>query len=204
MIISEPYIVSSEVAPYIKIYSDKHFYLQSNGILYEEAIIESEEQIKDFIETNIAIPAPIANDFFISSVLVGENKNITQKQILEGRKILSKALDSLSDDEAYKVKFLFEEWDHKTIYKVGQRIVYNNTLYNVIKASQFNINPDFYPDYFEKVSCPIDLVEEWNELNRQTYNLHDRVRVGEYVYESLIDNNSWSPREFPAGWKIVE
>lgn len=36
------------------------------------------------------------------------------------------------------------------------------------------------------------------------YNIGDRVIFEEQVWESLIDGNTWSPTEYPAGWKIVE
>ena len=32
----------------------------------------------------------------------------------------------------------------------------------------------------------------------------DKVRYNGKVYESLIDNNVWSPIGYPQGWKEVE
>ena len=37
-----------------------------------------------------------------------------------------------------------------------------------------------------------------------TYRTGDRVTYNGTVYESLIDNNSYSPDEYPQGWKAVE
>lgn len=36
------------------------------------------------------------------------------------------------------------------------------------------------------------------------YNTGDRVRFEGLVYESTIDGNTWSPAEYPAGWKLIE
>lgn len=38
----------------------------------------------------------------------------------------------------------------------------------------------------------------------RNYSTGDRVRFGGQVYESLIDNNVWSPLDYPQGWKLVE
>ena len=35
------------------------------------------------------------------------------------------------------------------------------------------------------------------------YNKGAQVRFNGDVYESVIDNNSWSPTEYPAGWKLI-
>ena len=35
------------------------------------------------------------------------------------------------------------------------------------------------------------------------YMMNDQVMFNEAIYTSLIDNNSWSPADYPAGWEIV-
>ena len=30
------------------------------------------------------------------------------------------------------------------------------------------------------------------------------IKYGEHIFESLIDNNSWSPEIFPNAWKITQ
>jgi hypothetical protein len=38
------------------------------------------------------------------------------------------------------------------------------------------------------------------------YKKGDRVhfpKISDPIYESLIDNNSWSPNEYSAGWKKI-
>lgn len=40
--------------------------------------------------------------------------------------------------------------------------------------------------------------------DHDAYSTGDRVLFEGHVYESLIDNNVWSPRDYPQGWKIVE
>ena len=38
----------------------------------------------------------------------------------------------------------------------------------------------------------------------QTYNIGNKVIYEGNIYESLIDNNVWSPAEYPAGWSKIE
>lgn len=40
--------------------------------------------------------------------------------------------------------------------------------------------------------------------SHDTYRTGDRVTYNSKVYESLVDNNSYSPDEYPQGWKVVE
>ena len=35
------------------------------------------------------------------------------------------------------------------------------------------------------------------------YNKGDKVSFNGQDYESLIDGNSWSPSDYPAGWKVI-
>ena len=45
------------------------------------------------------------------------------------------------------------------------------------------------------------LLEQPDSTN--PYKKGDRVRFNGKVYESLIDNNVWSPSAYPAGWREV-
>lgn len=203
MIIKEQDFIAVDGTPLFKIYSDQHFFLQAKGVLYQEVTVR-ENEIKDFIETNIAIPEPIANETFVYQTLIGNYQNITQKQIKEAKIILNKALKTLTDEEAYKVKFLFEEWEYEKDYKEGDRVLYHNELYNVIQTPPIKLNPELHTTYYQKVHRPAELIEEWNNSNEKIYNIGDRTRIGNYIYESLIDNNIWAPRDFPAAWKLID
>lgn len=202
MIVREQDFIAVDGTPLFKIYSDKHFFLQSKGTFYQEVIVR-EDEIENFVETNIAIPEPIADEIFVYQTLIGAYRNITQKQIKEAKIILNKALKTLEDEEAYKVKFLFDEWEYEKDYTKGDRVLYNNELYNVIQTPPMKLNPEIHTAYYQKVHRPADLVEEWDDLNKKIYNIGDRTRIGEHIYESLINNNIWAPRDFPDVWKLI-
>lgn len=43
--------------------------------------------------------------------------------------IMKNNLNSLSDDDAYEVRYLYDEWCPNTLYKVGDRILCDDNLY---------------------------------------------------------------------------
>lgn len=84
---------------------------------------------------------------------------------------------------------------------------YNGVLYSVLQAhtSQDTWQPDVAVSLFAKVLVPDpDTVPEWEQPgSTNPYMKGDRVLFEGTVYESLIDNNVWSPTAYPAGWKAV-
>ena len=44
---------------------------------------------------------------------------------------------------------------------------------------------------------------KYNQGAYKSYYEGDKVKFEGKVYESLIDNNVWSPADYPAGWKEV-
>lgn len=89
----------------------------------------------------------------------------------------------------------------------GEELVYEDATYEVIQGhnAQFGWEPDITPALFRRKADPGD---EWPEFVHPT-GAHDAYHKGDKVtfegehYISLIDNNSWSPSEYPAGWEIV-
>lgn len=52
---------------------------------------------------------------------------------------------------------------------------------------------------------PTDTIKDFVQPTgaHDTYAKGDKVRFNGKVYESLIDNNTYSPSEYPAGWKEI-
>ena len=52
---------------------------------------------------------------------------------------------------------------------------------------------------------PAETVDDFKQPDgaHNAYNTGDRARYNGIVYESLIDNNVWSPEAYPQGWKVV-
>ena len=117
--------------------------------------------------------------------------------------------ENLTDAQALQVPMLFDEFDGRGVdYSVGKKVVYKGVLYKVIQAhtSQAEWTPVAAPSLFAKViNETIDgSIPEFEQPDSTNpYMKGDRVIFNGKVYESLIDNNVYSPEAYPAGWKEV-
>ena len=138
-------------------------------------------------------------------------KPLTKEEQLENQRNLALTFfaETLSDAQALQVPMLFDEFDGNGVaYEVGKRVLYNDILYKVIQAhtSQAEWTPVAAPSLFAKViNETIDgSIPEFEQPDSTNpYMKGDRVIFNGKVYESLIDNNVYSPEAYPAGWKEI-
>lgn len=138
-------------------------------------------------------------------------KPLTKEEQLENQRKLALTFfaETLSDAQALQVPMLFDEFDGNGVaYEVGKRVLYNDILYKVIQAhtSQAEWTPVAAPSLFAKViNETIDgSIPEFEQPDSTNpYMKGDRVLFNGKVYESLIDNNVYSPEAYPAGWKEI-
>lgn len=112
----------------------------------------------------------------------------------------------LTDEQALEAKMIYPMFKPGIAVTVGQRYVDAvGDLYNVSQAhtTQADWQPSATPALFTKVS-----LDEWPLFVHPTgaqdvYNLGDKVTFNGQHYTSLINNNSWSPAEYPAGWQAA-
>ena len=138
-------------------------------------------------------------------------KPLTKEEQLENQRNLALTFfaETLSDAQALQVPMLFDEFDGNGVaYEVGKRIVFEGVLYKVIQAhtSQAEWTPIAAPSLFAKViNETIDgSIPEFEQPDSTNpYMKGDRVLFNGKVYESLIDNNVYSPEAYPAGWKEI-
>ena len=124
-------------------------------------------------------------------------------------KCLKMFAETLSDEQALKVPLIFDEFEVGKGYEVGKRILYQDVLYKVITShtSQETWTPDVSPSLFAPIiNETIDgSIPEWKQPDAtNAYMTGDRVIFEEKEYESLVDNNVWSPSANPSGWQLVE
>ena len=121
---------------------------------------------------------------------------------------IEKNAATMDDEEAVEYSELFPTWSGDGIsYAVGDRVLHRGTLYKCLIAnrSQEDWNPDAAPSLWAKVLIPDpEFVPDWEQPDSTNpYMTGDLVRFEGSVYESLIDNNIWSPAAYPAGWKFI-
>ena len=121
-------------------------------------------------------------------------------------------LPDLTDEQALEMPLLFPKWQAGKEYVVGDRVLYLGTLYKVIQAhtSQQGWEPDITPSLFAKNLIVKDDdgeqvdIPEWEQPgSTNPYMKGDKVKFEGKIYQSLIDQNVWSPAAYPQGWEEV-
>ena len=118
--------------------------------------------------------------------------------------------NQVTDDiVALSIQEFYDIWEVGISYPVGRYITHNDILYKVLTehTSQAEWTPDVSPSLFAKVLIDPsgETIPEWVQPDStNAYMIGDKVMFEGNVYESIIDNNIWSPSAYPAGWKLVE
>ena len=136
------------------------------------------------------------------------NNNELLRQIIQSA--IKYARQIADDTEALNVKFLYKEFDKQIgrTLEVGEFIQYNDKLYKVLQAHtvQENWTPEAAPSLFAEVlTDPTgETIKDWVQPDStNAYMKGDKVKYEGVVYESLINQNVWSPSAYPAGWQVV-
>ena len=126
-------------------------------------------------------------------------------------KMAVKQARQITDDaETLEVKMLYKQWD-KQIDKpleVGEYIQYQDVLYKVLQAHtvQEAWTPTNAPSLFAKVLVDPtgETILDWEQPDSTNpYMKGDKVKFEGKIYQSLIDNNVWSPTAYPQGWEEI-
>lgn len=124
------------------------------------------------------------------------------------RPFIEKAAISLDDIDALEAIYLFPEWDKDANkYEKGTRVRFEGTLYKCLQEHipQAIWTPTAAPSLWAKVLIPSpDIIPEWEQPDSTNpYQIGDKVMFEGKVYESIINNNIWSPAAYPQGWREV-
>lgn len=130
-------------------------------------------------------------------------------KLIKLRGMMHKAAVSLSDTDALDGVELFPAWAAGVDYALDVRVRYGDKLYKCVQAhtSQANWTPPDTPALWTEVAKPGE-IPVWRQPSgvQDSYMTGDKVwypDVNTTVYESLIDNNVYSPEAYPAGWRQV-
>ena len=123
-----------------------------------------------------------------------------------GKLVASQVVD---DAVALSIQEFYDVWEVGVTYEVGRYLQYKGVLYKVLQphTSQETWTPDVASSVYAKVLIDPsgETIPEWEQPDStNAYMTGDKVRFEGVVYESIMDNNIWSPTAYPAGWKIIE
>lgn len=127
----------------------------------------------------------------------------------EVKKLLRMSADSLTEAELYQFPSVYPAWKPGVAVQVNEKYQYGGKLYKVVQGhtTQLDWTPDIVPALFT-VYNPPEIIPVFVQPTgaHDVYMKGDKVRfpdVSSPVWESLIDNNSWSPVAYPAGWELI-
>lgn len=132
-----------------------------------------------------------------------------RSKLMKLRDMMHKAAASLPDEDALEAVELFPAWAADTEFAKDIRVRYNGKLYRCEQAhtSQTDWTPPDTPALWTEVTEP-GTIPVWKQPTgaQDAYNTGDKVwypAVDTTVYESTVDNNVWSPVDYPGGWRAV-
>lgn len=95
----------------------------------------------------------------------------------------------------------------KEVFSYGENSVGDPQLYQVLQEhkSSAEWTPDSAPSLYKKIGVTENGYPEWVQPlgASDAYNTGDIVSYNGVLYKSIIDNNTWSPDTYPAGWETV-
>lgn len=118
--------------------------------------------------------------------------------------------NQVNDDAvALSISEFYDVWEPNKKYDAGRYLLYQTILYKTLQThtSQDTWTPDVTGSLYAKVLADPsgETIKEWEQPDSTNgYMTGDKVYYNGVIYESTIDNNVWSPADYPAGWKVVE
>lgn len=173
----------------------------------------------------------IRDDLYAEVIYLGKNANLDDYEEVPDEKYLDKIYDELEhlfsceeslmkiakiiarqttdDAQALDIQEFYDEWMYDIQYYKDQYVRYREVLYKILvdHVSQKTWKPDVTPSLYAKVLIDPtgETILDWVQPDSTNpYMVGDKVKFEDHIYESLIDNNVWSPAAYPAAWKLIE
>ena len=103
---------------------------------------------------------------------------------------------------------MFIPWAENVAYNIGDLRQYESALYKCLQAhtSQADWTPDTATSLWKVCGINENGIAEWSQpiSTSDVYMTGDDVMYNDVHYRSLIDNNVWSPTDYPQGWEVIE
>lgn len=121
----------------------------------------------------------------------------------------SLVLDNATDEQAYTMRCLYSEWDgNGKSYKKDDRFMYEDKFFKVLQdhTSQEDWLPTTASGLYVEISDPNVEYPDFKQPqgSQDAYQTGDKITFEGKKYISLINDNVWSPTDYPSGWQLVE
>ena len=138
--------------------------------------------------------------------------NITLQMAEQYFRALQMFAQSLEEEKATEVAYMYDPWELGKSYAVGEFLTYgvngvgDPQLYKVVQAhtSQADWRPDVTPALYVAIGLDEQGYPVWSQPTgaHDAYNKGDIVNYNGALYQSLVDGNVYSPLDYPAGWAV--
>lgn len=164
-----------------------------------------EEWVEDMTESEInEILAENEQQIEITRKREAASRHLRERQITDY--LLN---DEVSQEDKDLFIILYDAWQPGKGYIIGDTVTYDNKVYRIIQphTSQSDWLPIDVPALYVQVyqtetddgtEVIPDFVQPTGD--HDAYRTGDKVLFESKVYVSLIDNNVWSPADYPQGW----
>ena len=152
----------------------------------------------------------------VDGQLVHDPRNLpptpfTPEQVLSAMLQETEVMDALPDSALEHMAPYMAELEVGKEYQAGDKVQYEDRPYRCLQAhtSQADWTPDAAPSLWARIlSGGGDVIPIWEQPDSTNpYMTGDKVHYPDAdgpIYESVIDNNIWSPEVYPQGWQLVE
>ena len=139
-----------------------------------------------------------------------------KQMVLEFRKAMQLFLGTLDADtdreKMLAVASVFPKYEVGKAYKAkeviahGENAVGDAQLYQVLQdhTSAEEWSPEKAPSLYKKIGVTEEGYPEWVQPlgSSDAYNTGDIVSYNGTLYKSVMDDNVWSPTDYPQGWEV--
>ena len=162
------------------------------------------------------VPSDFDDWLYVDGQLVHDPRDLppvpySAEQVITALFQETDAMDSLPDDVLNHMAPYMAEWKADRAYKLGDKVQYLDRPYRVLQdhTSHEAYPPDAAVSLYARILAGGgDDYPVWEQPDSTNpYMTGDRVHYPDKdgpVYESIIDNNVFSPEVYPAGWQLVE
>ena len=114
--------------------------------------------------------------------------------------------DSVTEQQLSDIATIYPQWRVNKYYQTNEIFVKDSLLFRVIQAhtSQADWQPETTASLYTPYR-PAGEITDWVQPTgaHDAYMKGEKVRYNGNTFESVIDNNTWSPAAYPAGWKQI-
>lgn len=131
-----------------------------------------------------------------------EIEKANQKQAIAFSFIQSTA----TDEEKLSLFEVFPEYQINHDYVIGDEFQYQGSVFRVLQNhnSQDSWLPTDSPSLYVDIANKITIQEfEQPTGSTDAYQIGDKVLFNGKTYESIINDNVWSPTDYPQGWMEI-